>query len=329
MAYKCKTNLVNKKFGRLLVISLSDPILLKCGKNKTMWNCLCDCGKSVIISGCALITNNTKSCGCLAQEYKCKKGKIRKTKLDPIMFSAKSVWWATYKEDNGISFEDFYEKSQQNCFYCGVAPNRKYNYFKNRENSYAYKLNPIFVYNGLDRINSNENHNINNVVPCCYICNRAKRNKPINVFKEHILRIINNSCCDINTFKKCSDNIVVPDLNKKFFGSTVKCTFSDHYNDGLSIEQFYKLSQLNCYYCGAPPSNIANKNKVKNVEGIFVYNGLDRIDNTLPHTYDNVVTCCYDCNFAKSNITLTDFLFWINSLKQYYPKLMECKLWVD
>lgn len=31
-----------------------------------------------------------------------------------------------------------------------------------------------FTYNGLDRIDSSQPHNKNNVVPCCYPCNVAK-----------------------------------------------------------------------------------------------------------------------------------------------------------
>ena len=39
-----------------------------------------------------------------------------------------------------------------------------------------------------------------------------------------------------------------------------------------------------CIYCG-------NTHRV----------GLDRINNELGHTRDNIVPCCYDCNCARNN----------------------------
>ena len=41
-----------------------------------------------------------------------------------------------------------------------------------------------------------------------------------------------------------------------------------------------------CHYCGKEGWNVV---------------GCDRIDNDLPHTEDNVVPCCYECN-TKRNI---------------------------
>ena len=52
------------KFDRLTAISIS-------GRNyreEVMWNCACDCGKSVVVKTSSLVTGNTKSCGCLFKE---------------------------------------------------------------------------------------------------------------------------------------------------------------------------------------------------------------------------------------------------------------------
>ena len=48
-----------KKFGRILVISLSHI------SKHAYWNCKCDCGKECIISGFRLRNGHTKSCGCI------------------------------------------------------------------------------------------------------------------------------------------------------------------------------------------------------------------------------------------------------------------------
>lgn len=65
-----KLDLKGKRFERLLVISFngikSYPSKGKNG-NKTMWECKCDCGKTIIAYGSSLMRGQ-KSCGCLNVE---------------------------------------------------------------------------------------------------------------------------------------------------------------------------------------------------------------------------------------------------------------------
>lgn len=52
------------KYGRLRVINFN-------GINKShnaLWNCVCDCGQSVVVIGNCLRSGNTKSCGCINRE---------------------------------------------------------------------------------------------------------------------------------------------------------------------------------------------------------------------------------------------------------------------
>ena len=83
----------------------------------------------------------------------------------------KRIWKEVYFD---ITFKQFSYLSQLNCYYCGIKPGNKIN------NTY---------YNGLDRINNNLDHNINNVVPCCKRCNFAKNNRSIDEFYDHINKI--------------------------------------------------------------------------------------------------------------------------------------------
>lgn len=97
--------------------------------------------------------------------------------------------------------------------------------------------------------------------------------------------------------------------------------FRKRYKDGnLSFEDFLILSQKRCFYCDSVPNNkynCATKKSSKNAKdnGTFIYNGLDRIDNSLPHNKDNVVTCCFLCNSAKSNKHVLDFLNHVCKIK--------------
>ena len=36
---------------------------------------------------------------------------------------------------------------------------------------------------------------------------------------------------------------------------------------------------------------------------MFVYNGIDRVDNSKGYTLNNILVCCYDCNTKKGAIT--------------------------
>lgn len=62
---KSVSNLINKKFERLLVISRS----INTNKHRVaIWLCKCDCGKMIEVYGSALRSKKTKSCGCLKKE---------------------------------------------------------------------------------------------------------------------------------------------------------------------------------------------------------------------------------------------------------------------
>ena len=64
-----KKDLTNLTFGRLKVIK-------NIGTNKygyELWECLCECGNTAIITSRNLISGHTKSCGCYS--YECKKDK--------------------------------------------------------------------------------------------------------------------------------------------------------------------------------------------------------------------------------------------------------------
>jgi hypothetical protein len=85
-----------------------------------------------------------------------------------------------------------------------------------------------------------------------------------------------------------------------------------NYAFDLSKDDFIKITQQNCHYCGCEPYLINNP---KSNSGKFVYNGIDRVDNTKGYILDNVVPCCKRCNVAKHNMTYDDF---IKLVKQIY-----------
>lgn len=76
----------------------------------------------------------------------------------------------------------------------------------------------------------------------------------------------------------------------------------------LSKEQFNELTTHDCYYCGKEPSQIVN---LKGCNGEYVYNGIDRVDNTKGYIFENCVSCCGTCNKAKMSMTEEEFYWWV------------------
>lgn len=75
-------NIKGQTFGKLLVIDFK-----KIENHRAMWLCKCNCGNSIIVSSNSLLSNKTKSCGCLNIEkiierntrHKLSKSRIYKT----------------------------------------------------------------------------------------------------------------------------------------------------------------------------------------------------------------------------------------------------------
>lgn len=75
------------------------------------------------------------------------------------------------------------------------------------------------------------------------------------------------------------------------------------YNFDLSLDEVKKLIYQKCFYCNSPPSN-AKKNK----HTVVLYNGIDRLENTIGYHASNCVPCCSICNTMKLDHSASDFL---------------------
>lgn len=90
----------------------------------------------------------------------------------------------------------------------------------------------------------------------------------------------------------------------------------------LSKEEFHVLSQKDCFYCGAKPSNI-HKTMTKNSN--FIYNGVDRMNNTKGYTLSNSVPCCMHCNVAKNTLSVNEFIDLIERIYIYIELKRGCQ----
>ena len=143
----------------------------------------CDCGKSKIIHGAAVISGNTKSCGCLSSENH----RNRHTEMIKTKQGTKTAIYLQYKRhaiSRGYSFnlskDELISISQQNCFYCGEEPNNLKKTKNDREG---------FLYSGIDRKNNTKGYSLDNCVPCCKICNYAKSNLSLYAFQQWAIKL--------------------------------------------------------------------------------------------------------------------------------------------
>jgi hypothetical protein len=83
----------------------------------------------------------------------------------------------------------------------------------------------------------------------------------------------------------------------------------------LSRLQFRKLTKENCIYCGKQPSQVINRPKHN---GVYIYNGVDRINPKLGYIIDNCVPCCGMCNRMKSDLSYKEFC---QHIKQIYDTI--------
>jgi hypothetical protein len=75
-----------------------------------------------------------------------------------------------------LSDEDIQQLIFANCYYCGAKP--------------KHKFSDIDIwYNGIDRVSSKKGYEMNNCVPCCHTCNRAKMHMTLNRFMFWIDKI--------------------------------------------------------------------------------------------------------------------------------------------
>ena len=69
-------DLSGQKFGKLLVLSRAPDHITPKGCPMTRFNCICDCGKSVVAYSSNLVQGHATSCGCARKEIvRPKKGK--------------------------------------------------------------------------------------------------------------------------------------------------------------------------------------------------------------------------------------------------------------
>ncbi len=102
-------------------------------------------------------------------------------------------------------------------------------------------------------------------------------------------------------------------IRRELFGTYKRNAKSRNYSFELTEDQFYQLITENCFMCGIVPQQPGRARRRFNA-GNFVYNGVDRYDNSKGYTLENSRACCGTCNTAKNNLNVQDFEAWIKRI---------------
>jgi hypothetical protein len=167
------------RFGKLTVVSDNGAAIVG-HRTRTVVEAICDCGKTKIFSRTYLINGKVKSCGCLRVDTGSALGKMGYNLKAPGEASFNATYSAYRKRarEKSLAFEldqdQFRALTSAICFYCERPPS---NVGKNGYNG-------VYVYNGIDRLDSSKGYTPTNTVPCCEICNRAKSNLSVVEFTD-------------------------------------------------------------------------------------------------------------------------------------------------
>lgn len=150
-------SIIGNVFGRLTV----EKVLGRTKHGHLFYGCVCECGESVAVYGATLVGGRTKSCGC----YK-RKEKWHSHISSVVLSYRRSAETRGYSFD--LSRKDFENIIFQPCHYCGAPPSNK------KDVSVSRCQPGVLSYNGIDRKDNTIGYSVDNCVPCCIVCNRAK-----------------------------------------------------------------------------------------------------------------------------------------------------------
>lgn len=181
---------IGVKFNRLTVKSMAPS---KHGTSYFL--CICDCGREKEIRATHVASGASRSCGCVVKE-----GLSHRKAPGHAGLTSVIIGYKKNAEKRGLVFNltrsEFQFLAIQNCNYCNIGPSNicapyASSYISSELGREARKL-ASFSYNGIDRVDNDIGYTIENTVPCCKVCNFAKRNMSLKDFLIWISNVANN-----------------------------------------------------------------------------------------------------------------------------------------
>jgi hypothetical protein len=176
------TALPGQVFGTLVVVGEA----LKRAPERRLVLVRCKCGAEKFVGAGALVAGATRSCGATECTTRATTQRQRYGYTTPGN-QARNFIYHNYRSTarkRGRTFditkEDFHDLTSQECHYCGQPLSNR---TKDRNGD------GFFVYNGLDRVDSSRGYTLDNVVPACIVCNKAKTDMSCDDFLAWVRRV--------------------------------------------------------------------------------------------------------------------------------------------
>jgi hypothetical protein len=138
--------------------------------------------------------------------------------------------------------------------------------------------------------------------------NGVKTTRSIWLFKcecgnevERVLTFIKNIARKCNPSCGCSKKAKKENSVRLVFDQYKSGALKRNYSFNLTIEQFEKIIEKNCYYCRKTPQ------LRKHLFYDLKMNGIDRLDNNVGYELKNCVPCCTVCNRMKGTLSHKEF----------------------
>lgn len=85
-----------------------------------------------------------------------------------------------------------------------------------------------------------------------------------------------------------------------------RCSARDEKREfALTKPEVRELVKQSCHYCGIAPTQAI---RAWHAREVFIYNGIDRKDNSRGYEMDNCLPCCSRCNFMKRAMGYDEFI---------------------
>jgi len=83
----------------------------------------------------------------------------------------------------------------------------------------------------------------------------------------------------------------------------------------LSLEEFLNITSKNCSYCNKAPLQVFSNIRYN---GVYNYNGVDRVDSSIGYILSNCIPCCKTCNFMKRKHSQQEFIAHIQAILVHF-----------
>ncbi|KKK85990.1 hypothetical protein LCGC14_2767730, partial [marine sediment metagenome] len=263
-----KIDVIGKKFGKLTVVKedIGRP-----GKRRYLV-CECDCGNFKSIRKYNLTNGQTTSCGCFKKERKIsligqRFGFIEVTQS--VSSKNKRTMWlcrcdcGKFKEIRAHSLRRGMVKS------CGCQQQEG-----NRLDLKNKRFGRLVV------LEKRPNRNGRTRWLCHCDCGSKKEIDTRHIVNEYGT----NSCgCLLKEYNKKHQLKKGRASLNKLFRTYVRRAKNKGLKFNLNFNQFQKLTEQDCHYCGSVPSSVISG---KTYYGDYTYNGIDRVDNNKGYDLD-------------------------------------------